>query len=589
MKRVWLFLALILAPAAAAACTLGKLTELPVTMEGLVPIVPAKVDGADMRLIVDSGSFFSLLTPQAAGRTGLHVGSLPEGYDYIVGLAGMERAGVVTAKDFTLAGNTFHRADFLVAAPQLGAEGVDGLLGDNILSFADLEFDLANGVIRLFKPIDCNREVNFAYWAASGGGVADILPSERPSYKIIVKIKVNGHDLRAVLDSGAGRSFITRAAAHEVGVSVTDSGVQANGQGGGIGHHGYQTWTARFDSFAIGDEVVKNAMLRIGDTDISQTGAPDVEMLLGADFLLSHRVYVANSQHKLYFTYNGGPVFNLDQGVAAAPPPPTAPAPALPGAASETPTDVDGFARRAAAFDARRDFASAIADDTRVIALQPSAEHYVQRAIEYRRNDDPDAALADLDAALKLEPANAGALLARGVLRLQRGDQSGGIADLSVVLGPSLDSVGAAAANDPHALSPLGRVAVATGWWMGAHRDDRNLSEAMSAVCWTHALWGKELGMVIPDCTAAVQRSPGDGALHNARGLVYLRLGDYQGAMADYDAELSLHPKDAWSLFGRGIAETNLGQAKEGQADLAAASALEPALPDIAKGYGITP
>ena len=32
-------------------------------------------------------------------------------------------------------------------------------------------------------------------------------------------------------------------------------------------------------------------------------------MLLGADFLRSHRVLVANSQRKLYFTYSGGPVF----------------------------------------------------------------------------------------------------------------------------------------------------------------------------------------------------------------------------------------------------------------------------------------
>ena len=32
-------------------------------------------------------------------------------------------------------------------------------------------------------------------------------------------------------------------------------------------------------------------------------------MLLGADFLRSHRVLVAHSQRKIYFTYAGGPVF----------------------------------------------------------------------------------------------------------------------------------------------------------------------------------------------------------------------------------------------------------------------------------------
>ncbi len=34
------------------------------------------------------------------------------------------------------------------------------------------------------------------------------------------------------------------------------------------------------------------------------------EMLLGVDFLRAHRVFVAHSQRKLYFTYAGGPVFS---------------------------------------------------------------------------------------------------------------------------------------------------------------------------------------------------------------------------------------------------------------------------------------
>jgi len=34
-------------------------------------------------------------------------------------------------------------------------------------------------------------------------------------------------------------------------------------------------------------------------------------MLLGADFFQSHRIYVANSQRQMFFTYNGGPVFGL--------------------------------------------------------------------------------------------------------------------------------------------------------------------------------------------------------------------------------------------------------------------------------------
>ena len=34
------------------------------------------------------------------------------------------------------------------------------------------------------------------------------------------------------------------------------------------------------------------------------------EMLIGADFVRSHRIYVALGQRKVYFSYLGGPVFH---------------------------------------------------------------------------------------------------------------------------------------------------------------------------------------------------------------------------------------------------------------------------------------
>ena len=57
----------------------------------------------------------------------------------------------------------------------------------------------------------------------------------------------------------------------------------------------------------FGGEVVSNN--RLEDADIA---LPDHDMLVGMDFFLSHRILVANGQQRLYFTYNGGPVFNLD-------------------------------------------------------------------------------------------------------------------------------------------------------------------------------------------------------------------------------------------------------------------------------------
>ena len=47
-------------------------------------------------------------------------------------------------------------------------------------------------------------------------------------------------------------------------------------------------------------------------------------MLLGMDFLKAHRLLISNSQRRIYFTYNGGPVFK--PGAAQAESKPAAPA-----------------------------------------------------------------------------------------------------------------------------------------------------------------------------------------------------------------------------------------------------------------------
>ena len=85
----------------------------------------------------------------------------------------------------------------------------------------------------------------------------------------------------------------------------------------GLGRGVLRTWIAPVKSFKIGDEEIHNTHLRIAET--SDIGA---DMVIGADFFRSHHLYVANSQHKLYFTYNGGAVFNLAPGDGPAMPSP---------------------------------------------------------------------------------------------------------------------------------------------------------------------------------------------------------------------------------------------------------------------------
>jgi TPR repeat len=69
--------------------------------------------------------------------------------------------------------------------------------------------------------------------------------------------------------------------------------------------------------------------------------------------------------------------------------------------------------------------------------------------------------------------------------------------------------------------------------------------------------------------------------------MVYLKLNMIKDAIADYDAALKLRPNLASSLYGRGIGKLRTGNAAEGNADVAAAKAIDAGIASEFAGYGI--
>jgi hypothetical protein len=163
------------------------------------------------------------------------------------------------------------------------------------------------------RPTDC-ASANLAYWVKPGMhySVAPLESTDRINAHTISVILVNGVKMRAYFDTGAAISFITARAAEKAGVKTTDPGVRFVGYGYAVDGN-VKTWIAPFADIQIGDEEIKNTQLSIGDSR-----AVNFDVLIGADFFLSHHVYVANSQRKLYFSYSGGQVFGLPSASAAA-------------------------------------------------------------------------------------------------------------------------------------------------------------------------------------------------------------------------------------------------------------------------------
>jgi predicted aspartyl protease len=314
------------APAAQGACKLVLVGEIPVDTAHNRLITVGTIDGQPATILIDTGTPFSLLRESAARRLGLPLidqqgaGRYSQQGLSIYGVGGQAGSARETAVKRLQIGS-FARAElsFLVVSdsPRI-ARYPDLLLGDALLSRYSTEFDLAHRMVRLFDNEGCKPD-QVAYWANTYS-LADMAPWNMQQPRIEVTAVVNGRALTAILDTGVAHSIITRAASERVGVAPWRERIPPVSKSGGLGSEKEDTWVGTFATFAIGDEAIKNVRLLISDlfrADLLREtgtrlprmpeGLPDV--LIGCDFFLSHRMLVLSREHKLVFTYNGGPIF----------------------------------------------------------------------------------------------------------------------------------------------------------------------------------------------------------------------------------------------------------------------------------------
>jgi tetratricopeptide (TPR) repeat protein/predicted aspartyl protease len=562
---------------ALAGCELIELTRLPVTMSALKPLVSVRINGAEALFLLDSGAFYSFISPAAAAQFQLKRYPAPFSLN-VRGVGGEVDVEATTVQDFVLADLKIRHVEFLVGGNDLG-EGAAGLVGQNILGAADVEYDLAKGIIRLMHPGDGCRNVDLAYWAKSTPySVLDIDYTNPASPHTKARAEINGVRVDVLFDTGANSSMLATRAARRAGIKTDSPGVVPSGSATGMGRRTVDTWVAPIASFKIGGEEIKNTRLEIGELY-----RLDTEMLIGADFFLAHRVYVSNRQHKLYFTYNGGPVFDLSRGPQAA---------AQPQEAAEEPVDAAGYERRGAAFAARRDFEHAFADLTRACELEPGeAKHFYRRALAHLGAGQRAEAIADLDEAVRLEPGNPEALMKRAQVHMGSGDKVAAIADLDAAdrIAPKQDAGRLRIADAYVDAGRLDQAIAQYDLWIGARDQDVRLAVALNGRCWARALLGTELEKALADCNAAFRLRRDSPDILDSRGLVRLRLGEFEQSIADYDAALKQKPDIAWSLYGRGLAKLKKGMSAEGRSDIAAATAAQPTIAEEAAQYGLAP
>jgi predicted aspartyl protease/tetratricopeptide (TPR) repeat protein len=579
---------------AAESCTLGRVAELPITMAGTRPLINAKINNQEARFLLDSGAFFSMMSGATAAQYSLRLKPAPFGFR-LQGVGGSTTVEVATVKEFGIAGALIHNVDFLVGGSEVGS---DGLIGQNFLEQWDVEYDFAKGVVRLFKPEGCKKHL-LAYWVTPGQTYSemDIEPVMQARLHTIGEGYVNGQKIRVLFDTGASNSTLSLRAAAKAGIKPDSPGVVEAGYVKGIGRDAVKSYIATTSSFKLGDgEEIKNARLRIADI-----GLMDADMLLGSDFFVSHHVFVANSQHRLYLTYNGGPVFNLTKrsaatGDQAAESPQDQAAAGHQATVDDEHADPDALARRGAASAARRDFERALADLSSAVQLRPDDPEFLyQRAMVYRQTGQPALAEADLDHALLLNQEFLRAYLPRAEIRLHEKNLDGALADLDTVdrLAPKQADLRFVLAERYEAAGRYSQAIAQYDLWLSNHPVDVKKAVALGSRCRASAVGNQDLAGGLSDCNKALsladKKDPNYGRLFENRGLLELREANYEKAIVDFDAALKMMPKNAFVLYARGVAKIRKNRSAEGDADTAEAIKWAPNVAAAFREVGLAP
>src|SRR5215467_2582742 len=177
---------------------------------------------------------------------------------------------------------------------------------------------------------------------------------------------------------------------------------------------------------------------------------------------------------------------------------------------------------------------------------------YRNRGYAWRYKGDFDRAIADYDQAIGFDPKDALAYNNRGNAWGAKDDLDRAVADYDQAIG-----------INPKFVAPY---------------QNR---------CLARAIAGRNLPQALSDCDQALGLRPNDANTMDSRGFVYLRLGRLDDAIVEYDAALKLAPKAATSLFGRGIAKQRNGDTAGGDADMAAAKAIDASIAEKFANYGV--
>ncbi|VXC38389.1 retroviral-like aspartic protease family protein [Massilia sp. 9I] len=297
--------ALVLSQAAFAqalpgGCRIGEQANIPLTFtDDLRPVAQAAIGSASVPVMLSTAAQESaVFNKKVLERLGIPVRSTTSRLFAAdarndTGVDILREIMIAPIKDFSFGPNQGKSGDFPVEDFMDDTFGVR--IGAGVLLKHDLEVALDAGYLKVFQPKGCFRE-HLAYWDPQAVAVMSMGDPWKRDSRVVFHVRINGQTITALLSTSTPQSYLPKAAAARLGLTPDSPGALREDPLPGD-KADKPVWKLPLPLLTIGALEVKDLDLRL--MDLPHSGEI---LVLGADFLHRHRVYIAISQQKIYFS-----------------------------------------------------------------------------------------------------------------------------------------------------------------------------------------------------------------------------------------------------------------------------------------------
>jgi len=284
-------------PGSPAACGLGPGSVIPVGLAQGIPIALVSINGHPASMVLDSGAERSLVSIAAVSRLGLRLDhtriSMTRGIgggaaNFDVRLDGLQLGRLaVPVRSAAMAA--------LQVAPDAGPPP-DGLLGGDVLSEFEIDLDLPHRRVTFYRGRLCPGE------GPPWPGEAVALPAARSALdRLFIPVTLDGHAMRALLDTGASGSLVDTGAAAAAGLPIAASPADPEATLSGANSSPISARLHRFATLQVGPTTVRGPWLVAMRLPIPP-GEPGYngDLVLGSDYFLTRRVWLSYATGRIF-------------------------------------------------------------------------------------------------------------------------------------------------------------------------------------------------------------------------------------------------------------------------------------------------